>query len=397
MSRTEMSQAAEPRWSRFSPEGPLLRPRRAPYLPSSSRRTQLRLQVLQSHQVEAGAGEGEDRAHLLLSPMPELAQTPGHLHPTEGLFHDLAPALTHGVALPAGGALVDGVVLFLLGHMGGDTKAPGFLDEILGVVALVRPYGQPTFAPTAFSGEERKSRLFFGRAGGLGEGAVDDEAVPVLHHDMSGVGKPGFLAPALAGETGLGIGPGGVGRVRTGLPAEVDLGVSAWAPGGGVTAVLVISLVFGSEALQGGGRLLEGAVHAEVLPGEELLRLCLSRDLLKEDIGHVGGQDTVPVLGEARGVPGSLRELQAHEPAEEQVVFQVFAELALRGDAVQGLQDQGTQETLRRDGDPPFPSLSRHRGSRTEGSSPAGPHPRGGGWSAGGDREARGPPGSRTR
>src|SRR5660397_281605 len=98
MSRTEMSQT-EPRWSRFSPEGPRLRPRRAPCLPSSSRRTQLRLQVLQSHQVEAGAGEGEHRPHLLLSPMPEFTQTPGHLHPAEGLFHDLAPALTCGVAL----------------------------------------------------------------------------------------------------------------------------------------------------------------------------------------------------------------------------------------------------------------------------------------------------------
>src|SRR5665811_2358316 len=99
MTRTEMS-LAEPLWRRFSPEGPLVRPRRAPYLPSFSRRTQLRLQVLQSHQVEAGAGEGEHRAHLLLSPMPELAQTPGHFHPAEGLFHDLAPALTCGVALP---------------------------------------------------------------------------------------------------------------------------------------------------------------------------------------------------------------------------------------------------------------------------------------------------------
>jgi hypothetical protein len=99
---------AEPRWRRFSPEGPLVRPRGAPYLPSSSRRTQLRPQVLQSHQVGAGAGEGEHRAHLLLSSMPELAQTPGHLHPAEGFFHDLAPTLTHGVSLPAGGPLVDG-------------------------------------------------------------------------------------------------------------------------------------------------------------------------------------------------------------------------------------------------------------------------------------------------
>src|SRR5680860_464550 len=160
MSRTEMSQT-EPRWSRFSPEGPLVRPRRTPYLPSSSRRTQLRLQVLQSHQVGAGAGEGEDRPHLLLSPMPEFTQTPGHLHPTEGLFHDLAPALTCGVALPAGGPLVDGVVLFLLGHMGGDTKAPGLLDEVLGVVALVRPYGQPTLSLIHISEPTRRTPISY--------------------------------------------------------------------------------------------------------------------------------------------------------------------------------------------------------------------------------------------
>src|SRR5660397_273062 len=87
MSRTEMSQT-EPRWSRFSPEGPRLRPRRAPCLPSSSRRTQLRLQVLQSHQVGAGAGEGEDRPHLLLSPMPEFTQTPGPLSYTHLRAHE---------------------------------------------------------------------------------------------------------------------------------------------------------------------------------------------------------------------------------------------------------------------------------------------------------------------
>ena len=43
---------------------------------------------------------------------------------------------------------------------------------------------------------------------------------------------------------------------------------------------------------------------------------------------------------------------QAHEPAEEQIVFQVLAEPAFGRDGVEDLQELGPQEILRRDGDP---------------------------------------------
>ena len=49
-------------------------------------------------------------------------------------------------------------------------------------------------------------------------------------------------------------------------------------------------------------------------------------------------------------MPDRLGERQAHEPAQEQVVFQLFAEAALRGDGVEVLDQLGAQEILGRDG-----------------------------------------------
>lgn len=63
---------------------PLDRSRETVALPISSSEAWLRPQVLQSGQVEAGAGEDEDGRDLLLSPVTELAQIAHGLHPAEG-------------------------------------------------------------------------------------------------------------------------------------------------------------------------------------------------------------------------------------------------------------------------------------------------------------------------
>src|ERR1035437_7516279 len=136
---------------------------------------------------------------------------------------------------------------------------------------------------------------------------------------MPPVAELGFFPLDLC-EPSLGIGGRAVSVVAAPLAAEGDLGVAASTPGGGVLAVLAPFFVPRVEAFQGGGGFDQGAVHAEVLPGEQLLRLGLATDLLEEDPGHLRGKEPVPVLGEARGVPSPLGEGEAHEPAEEQVV-----------------------------------------------------------------------------
>src|ERR1035437_5600792 len=156
MTRTRTSMTA-PFGDAFVPPRASGRPGRAVILPAFSRRAHLRRQVPQSHQVEAGTGEGEDRSHLLFPSVAELAQTAHGLHPTEGLLHDLAPASAYPVAVPAGGAPVDRVVPLLLGHVGGDGKRAGFLDEVSRVVAPVGPHGHPAPVPRALPGEEIKT------------------------------------------------------------------------------------------------------------------------------------------------------------------------------------------------------------------------------------------------
>jgi hypothetical protein len=87
-----------------------------------------------------------------------------------------------------------------------------------------------------------------------------------------------------------------------------------------------------------------------VLAGEKLLRLGLGPYGGEEGFGHLGGKDPVPVLGEAGRVPDRLGERQAHEPAQKQVVFQLFAEAAFGRNGVEVLDQLGAQEVLGRDG-----------------------------------------------
>jgi len=58
------------------------------------------------------------------------------------------------------------------------------------------------------------------------------------------------------------------------LPVEVDVGVACAA---GARGLLVFVLFDGPQALQGGGRLEQRAVDAEVLTAEQLVRFGLSR------------------------------------------------------------------------------------------------------------------------
>ena len=108
--------------------------------------------------------------------------------------------------------------------------------------------------------------------------------------------------------------------------------------------------LLGPEALEGGGGLHQGAVQAEVLPGKELAGLGLLSDLQEEGLGHLALKEALPVLGEGGGVPDGFVQIEAHEPAKEQVVLQVFAELALRRDGVEHLDEKSAQEILGRDG-----------------------------------------------
>jgi len=241
--------------------------------------------------------------------------------------------------------------LFFSATWGGHPHGAGFPDEAPRVVTPVGPHGHAAPLPPPFPQEQEEPRLLFGLPGSLGKGTVDDEAVPVLHEDVSGIAELGSFTCTLAGQTGVGIGPRAVGVVAPALAMEVDFGVSAATRGGAISAVCVPFFVSWSEALQGGSGFDQGAVTAEVLPGEEPVGFGLRPYLCMEDLGHSRAEQAVPVLGEARVVPHGLGERQSHEPTKEEVVFDVLAELTFRRNGVEDLQELRPQEVLRRNGD----------------------------------------------
>lgn len=326
-------------------------PHEARFPPFGSCRSRLRLEFSHAQQVEGAATPGEDGLNPGKTAVTQLAQATPGLHPAEGLLHQLASALACLVSLPTGGAAIDGAVAALGRHVRGDGEVAGARHEARGVIALVRSYRHVPALAVPLAVKQGQGRLALRSAGGRGDGGVHDETVPVLHQDVSGIGQPGFFAPSLAGQAGLGVGGGRMGGIAAALAVEVHLGVAAAAGRGSSLLGVIPRLLLGPEALQGGGRLKKRAVAGEVLAGEEPAGLGLAAHMFKERLSHLGGEQPVPVLAEAGVIPHLLPEGQPHEPAKEQVVLDVLTETPLRGDAVEDADELGAQEVLRGDGD----------------------------------------------
>jgi hypothetical protein len=64
--------------------------------------------------------------------------------------------------------------------------------------------------------------------------------------------------------------------------------------------------------------------------------------------GDVTGNQPLAVLGEYRHIPHRGIQRQPDKPAEQQIVPQLLHQLPLRAHRIEGLQQQGTQQFLRR-------------------------------------------------
>ena len=96
-----------------------------------------------------------------------------------------------------------------------------------------------------------------------------------------------------------------------------------------------IALVFALKALLAGPRLDQRPIHGEVLIGHQLHRL--SFDLFEERLGHFLIQQPIPILAVHGRVPHPVIDLQAYEPAEQQVVIELLHEQVLAADRVEHL------------------------------------------------------------
>ena len=188
----------------------------------------------------------------------------------------------------------------------------------------------------------------------------------VLGEKVAGIRKAGRLAGRVFGKESLRIGGGGMGVIAAALTMEIDAQVAvavcaagnrtlifcartltSWSP---ATLLVLTQFLLGPEALERGSGFHQGAVQAEVLPGKQFPGFGLLSHLQEEGLGHVARKEAFSVLREGGGVPDRFVQIEAHEPAKQQVILQVLAELALGRDGIEHLDEKGAQEILGRDG-----------------------------------------------
>src|SRR6266404_5124700 len=103
---------------------------------------------------------------------------------------------------------------------------------------------------------------------------------------------------------------------------------------------------FAPEALKRGPGLDQGAVHREVLAGEQLERTRLLHHSPEELARHLVFQQPLAIGAEAGMVEARLVQLQIQEPAEQQVIVELLAQQPLTAHRVERHQQRGFEQAL---------------------------------------------------
>ena len=125
----------------------------------------------------------------------------------------------------------------------------------------------------------------------------------------------GFLARSLAQQARLGIRGAGMRLVAAAFSSEVHRRVARIVVRGGRCRC-----VPGPEALEPGGGLDQGPVHAEVLVRQQPLPVGRPHHLVEQGPAHIVVHQALSVLGDDRGVEAALHQVHVQEPAVQQVV-----------------------------------------------------------------------------
>ena len=242
--------------------------------------------------------------------------------------------------------------------MGRRVHRAQFIDEVLGVIALVgAERDRPRPVGARLDHVQRRDPL--GMAVGLGQTGVDDEAVAVLHQRMPHEAELGFLARSLAIEPRLRIGRRGVRLVGALLAMEIRLAVppAAWRR-------RLARAVLRPEALHRRPGLDQRAVDREMIRAEQPLHPRLRQHRAQELGGDVALQQPLAVLGERRVIPDRIVNAEADKPAKQQVELQPLHQLPLRADRIERLQQHRPQKLLGRDRGTADPRIERRELAR---------------------------------
>jgi hypothetical protein len=154
------------------------------------------------------------------------------------------------------------------------------------------------------------------------------------------------LALALTGELGIGVGGRLVRVVAALLPVVIHRRVAriiGW-------RLVVFALLL--EALERRPRLNQRAVDREVVGAHQLRPASMIDDRPQKLPGRVVDQQAVAVVSEDRRHEALFDHVHVEEPAEEQVVVELLAELSLAANRVQRDQQHRRKKPLWRDRGP---------------------------------------------
>ncbi len=242
--------------------------------------------------------------------------------------------------VPRGSAINrTGTVRRMLGHMRRDLPRPQLLNEWVRVIVLIAAQRDASGGGRGLDQGQgcvslRRPRCWRHRR-------LDDQPVPVLREDMAQEAQLGLLPRGLLVQSRLRIGRRGMRRIRPPLPPKVHTGIARilgrWHRG---------DVRLGLEALLPCPGLDQRAIDGEVFIGQQPLGPRLGQHLLEERRRDFSRQQPIPVLREHGHIPDGRIQIEADKPAEQQVVIQLFHQQAFTPNAVEHLQQQGSQQLL---------------------------------------------------
>ena len=96
----------------------------------------------------------------------------------------------------------------------------------------------------------------------------------------------------------------------------------------------------------------------------ELAHLRQVQDDTHEPARNIAAEQPVPVLAEHRGVPDRVVSRETDEPPEQQIVVELLHQLSFRANCKKCLQQEGSQQALRRDRRSSFARIKSAEGRR---------------------------------
>lgn len=148
--------------------------------------------------------------------------------------------------------------------------------------------------------------------------------------------QSGFVTRRLLEQPCIDVRRAGMGVVAARVAFEVNLGVAPF----GRRAVVVLAL----ETLVRGPGFNECAVHAEVFVAGQLRPASGVFHPLEEHAGQVFVEEPLAVGAEGGVVPDLVFQVQADEPAVQQVLVDGLHQQPLAADGEQDLQQQGLEQ-----------------------------------------------------